>query len=46
MLTCPDCGGVVELGLVWHTNTDATPYAYCTEGITCGNTWNQWGEEE
>ena len=43
MLTCPDCGGVVELGLTFGHGTDTTPHAECTE---CQNTWNQWGEKE
>jgi hypothetical protein len=42
-LTCPDCGGVVELTIIFGHGNDVTPQAECTE---CQNTWNSYGEKE
>lgn len=42
MLTCPDCGGIVEI-YIEHAIWEDIPYAECTE---CQAQWNTFGEKK
>lgn len=44
MLTCPECGGIVELTIIWgQLLNEVIPEAECTE---CQARWNTYGEKK
>jgi len=43
MLTCPECGGIVELTIIFGHGNDTIPEAECTE---CQARWNTYGEKK